>query len=100
MGHNGREAILAELMALLRNLRDDWEYSGEITESTGIFGDLEFESIDAVALGSTIEDHYNKTLPFAEFLTTAGERGAKDIFVSELVDFVMKNVYRDRKVQP
>jgi len=84
--------IFGELGKILTGLRDDWEYSGEISLQTGIFGDLQFESIDAVALGSAIEDHFNRSLPFAEFLTKAGERKAKDIYVSDLVDFLAEHL--------
>lgn len=83
-----REQIRADLMKIMTDLRDDWDYSDEITEKTGIFRDLGFESIDAVALGSAIEDHYNRSLPFAEFLMKANERQATDITVGELLDFL------------
>lgn len=87
-----RAAVKAELLKVLTSLRDDWEYSGEITEQTGIFQDLGFESIDAVALGSAIEDHYNRSMPFAEFLMKANERQAKDITIGELVTFLVDNL--------
>ncbi len=87
-----RETLRNDLIKILSDLRDDWEYSGEITESTGLFQDLEFESIDAVALGSAIEEHYNCSLPFAQFLTEASEREAKDITVGELVNFLVENL--------
>jgi len=87
-----RTAVRADLLKILSELRDDWEYSQEITERTGLFTDLEFESIDAVALGAAVEDHFSESLPFAEFLTKAQERGAKDIFVGELVDFLMTHL--------
>lgn len=88
MSRPDRDTIRSELLTILTELRDDWEYSGEITEQTGLFKDLEFESIDAVALGTAIEEHYNQSLPFAEFLTKASERKATDITVGELVDFL------------
>ena len=87
-----RPAIQSDLLKILGDLREDWEYPGEITAATGIFRDLEFESIDAVALGSAIEDHYNRSLPFAEYLMKANERKAKDITIGELVDFLMENL--------
>ena len=88
--------IRNDLLKILTELRDDWEYSGEITEQTGIFQDLEFESIDAVALGTAIEEHYNQSLPFAEFLTKASERKATDITVGELVSFLVENLQPSR----
>jgi len=87
-----RGKIRGDLLHILTHLRDDWEYSGEISEDTGLFRDLNFESIDAVALGSAIEDHYNQSLPFAEFLMKANQRQAQDITVGELVTFVAENV--------
>lgn len=87
-----REKIREDLMKIMTELRDDWEYSGEITERTGIFRDLGFESIDAVALGSAIEDHYDRSLPFAEFLMKANERQATDITIGELLDFLTQHL--------
>lgn len=87
-----RTKIMQDLTQILTELREDWDYEGQITEDTGIFADLGFESIDAVALGSAIEDHYNQSLPFAEFLTKAGERQATDIYVRDLVDFLATQV--------
>ncbi len=84
-----RNSVRAELLKILTNLRDDWDYSDEITEKTGLFSDMQFESIDAVALGSAIEEHFNQSLPFAEFLAKAYERQAEDISIGELLDFIM-----------
>jgi acyl carrier protein len=87
-----RHTVRSELMNILTGLRQDWEYSGEITEQTGLFRDMEFESIDAVALGSSIEEHFNQSLPFAEFLAKAYERQAKDITIGELLDFLLEHL--------
>lgn len=90
-----REAVKSSLMNMLMELREDWEYSAELTEKTGIFKDLGFESIDAVALGSTIEEHFGQSLPFAEFLTRAGEQGLEDITIGHLLDFLITNLQGD-----
>jgi acyl carrier protein len=84
-----RESIRTDLMTLLTTLRDDWEYDQELTDDTGLFGDLGFESIDAVALGSALESHFDKQLPFAEFLTLAKERKLKDITIGYLLEFLV-----------
>ncbi|MDO8629216.1 MAG: phosphopantetheine-binding protein [Phycisphaerales bacterium] len=83
-----RSAVRVELLKVLTNLREDWDFSDEITEKTGLFSDMQFESIDAVALGSAIEEHFNQSLPFAEFLAKAYERQANDITIGELLDFI------------
>jgi len=87
-----RDTLRDEILKILTDLREDWEYSEEITEQTGIFRDLEFESIDAVAMGSAIEEHFNQSLPFAEFLTKANERRAEDITVGEVLDFLVQHL--------
>ncbi len=92
MAQREREEIFKDLLSILNDLLEDWEYSGEITMETSMMNDLEFESIDAVALGEALEMHYQQTLPFAEFLTDLGERGIKDFFVSDLVEFLHRNV--------
>ncbi len=90
-----REQILADMLVIVKGLSDGWEYSGEITPETGFFNDLGFESIDAVALGTTIEEHYRQSFPFAQFLAEFSERGAKDITVGEVVDFIQRNLSPD-----
>ncbi|MCO6437630.1 MAG: hypothetical protein J5J06_11120 [Phycisphaerae bacterium] len=84
-----RESVRGELMAILGELREDWDYDGDINEQTRLFTDLEFESIDAVALGTRLEEHFNQSLPFAELLTQFSERKADDIRIGELLDFLM-----------
>lgn len=87
-----REQVKGTLMQLLKELREDWEYSGEITEETGLFGDLGFESVDAVALGAAVEEHFGQPLPFAEFLTKARDHQMKDITIGFFVEFLMTNL--------
>jgi acyl carrier protein len=92
MGSLDREAVKTALMGMLKELREDWEYSGELSEETGIFGDLGFESVDAVALGAAVEEHFGQQLPFAEFLTKARDTNMKDITIGYFVDFLMSHL--------
>ncbi len=87
-----RHTVRSDLLRILGELREDWDYADEINEQTGIFVDLEFESIDAVALGTAIEEHFDQTLPFAEFLTKFSQRQATDITIGDLLDFLMENL--------
>jgi len=89
MASHDRESVKTALMGILKDLREDWEYSREITEETGIFGDLGFESVDAVALSAAVEDHFAQSLPFAEFLTRAREQHLKDITIGHFLDFLV-----------
>jgi acyl carrier protein len=81
-------SVMAEVLSLLRQLAQDWEYSGEISPETFLFADLGFESIDAVVLASHVQDHYQRQLPFPELLAELGRREVKDITIGELVAFI------------
>lgn len=92
MNKLSEEEVFADLLSILRELTDDWEYSGEISLETYFFNDLGFESIDVVALGTALEEHYRQTFPFAEFLAAIGQREAQDIRVGEVVKFIHQNL--------
>jgi len=88
------DTIRADLLHIMRQLRDDWDWPGEIDDRTGIFRQLGFESIDLVALGSMLEEHFDRTLPFAEFLTKAREERVEDITVGAMLTFLVANLMR------
>jgi acyl carrier protein len=92
MANLSTDQIRADLVKILEMIRDDWNRSLQVTDGTGIFRDLGFESIDAVALGSTLEEHYNRSLPFAEFLTRVREQKISDITIGLLVAFLAENL--------
>ncbi|MES1258394.1 MAG: acyl carrier protein [Acidobacteriota bacterium] len=87
-----KDQLRRELLGIFAQLRDDWNYSIPVTEDTGIFRDLGFESIDAVALGSRLEEQFDRSLPFARFLTTVREQKLPDITVGLLLDFLLENL--------
>jgi acyl carrier protein len=84
--------ILGEVLSLMGQLAGDWEYSGEITPTTRLLGDLGMESLDLVVLGTSLQERYGR-LPFAEFLAEIGQRPVdeRDVSVGELVAFVSKH---------
>lgn len=86
------DKVYEDLLDILNDLTGDWEYSGEISKDTFLLADLGFESIDAVALGTAIEERFQKSLPFAEFLAEVAEREVQDIRVGELADFIHRNL--------
>ena len=87
-----REQIRTELIDLLKQAREDWDDSTPITDDTGLFLDLGFESIDAVGLGSVLDQHFGKQLPFPEFMSRAREEDLPDITIGRLVDFLVLNL--------
>jgi acyl carrier protein len=85
-----REAVLLDVIGILQELMGDWEFEGEIREDSYMWKDLGLESIDAVALGSGINERYQRTLPFAQFLYALAQQEQKDFTVGQLVDFVTR----------
>ena len=83
-----RQMVQQDVVALLKELRGDWEEDDEIRDDTMVLEDLGLESIDAVALGTGIEETYQRSLPFAQFLLSLKEQGRQDFSVGQLVDFV------------
>lgn len=87
-----RDQIRHDLIQLLKEARDDWDTAVEINDDTGLFLDLGFESIDAVGLGSALEQHFGRVLPFPEFMSRAKEEDVNDITVGRLLDFLELNL--------
>ncbi len=85
-------AVMAEVLNLINQMADDWEYSGEITPDTLFLSDMGLESLDLVILGTMIQQRYGQ-LPFAEFLAEIGQRPVeeRDVTVGELVAYVCQH---------
>lgn len=83
-----REEVMADVLGLLHQLADDWEYTGDITPQTRFFADMNLASLDIVILGTAVQEHYSKILPFAELFADLGQRDIPDIPISEWVDFI------------
>jgi acyl carrier protein len=81
--------IVTEVLSLMEQLADDWEYGGTIDQNTMLLGDLGLESLDLVVLGTELQQRYGR-LPFAEFLAELGQRPIqnRDISVGELAGFI------------
>ena len=95
-----RETILSDVLLLLRQLADDWEYSADITESTYLGVDIGFESLDVVVLGTALQEYYKQVLPFSEFFAELGQRERPDVTVGEWVDFVNAHLDDQPRLQP
>jgi acyl carrier protein len=59
-----RDQILTEVLALLNSVAQDWEFEGTVGESTRLFADLAFESLDLVILGAKVQEQFGQTFPF------------------------------------
>ena len=83
-----RDKVMDDVLGLLRQLADDWEYTEEITPQTRFFGDMGLASLDVVVLGTAVQEHYGQVLPFSDFFVQLGQRGTPDIPIGEWVDFI------------
>lgn len=85
------QQILGEVLGLMKELSEDWEYSGEITPEIRLLGDLGMDSLDLVILGSELRDRYG-AVPFSEFLAELGQREAdeRDVTIGELVELIAR----------
>ncbi len=81
--------ILDDLRTVIATF-ENRDYSGEITPDTRFFADLGFVSIDAVLLGERLEAHFQRPLPFPQFLSELAERNVSDIRVGELAEFLTR----------
>lgn len=82
-------AVLAGVLELLGDLKEDWEYSGEIAPDTYFIADLGLESLEIVVLATLIQQRYGR-LPFPEYFEEIGQRPVdeRDVTVGELAAFV------------
>ena len=86
--HPTRAEIEKHIVQLLSELARDWDYSKPVTASTLLFSELGFESLDAVVLGTAIQEHYRRPMPFSDLLAEIGRRDLRDLSIAELTDFV------------
>jgi acyl carrier protein len=87
-----RDQVRSQVIELLKSAREDFDSSVEISDQTGLFRDLGFESIDAIGLSSSLEGTFDQTLPFPEFMNRAKREEWKDITLGQLLDFLMENL--------
>lgn len=87
-----REQVMGDVLMLLRKLSEDWDYSGEINPETRFFADMGLQSLDVVVLGTAVQEHYGRVLPFMKLFAEVGQRAIPDIPVGEWVDFIHKEL--------
>ena len=92
MSAETREDVFETVLNLLKKMDEEWEDTDEITPQTWLVADLGLESIDVVVLGTTIQEYYDKSMPFAEFLAEIGEQEIRDIQVDQFVEFVYQHL--------
>ena len=83
-----REEVLNDILEVLRTVSRDWDFETALTAETRLFTDLNFESLDLVVLGSTLQERFGQRFPFPEFFAQLGQGGISDPTIGEWADFV------------
>jgi acyl carrier protein len=86
-----RGEIEEYILKTIGDLCHDWDYSRPVGLDSLLFTELGLESLDAVVLGTAIQEHFQQTLPFAILFADLGEN-RRDLSIGGLVDFVDKNL--------
>jgi acyl carrier protein len=84
--------VLDGVLALLGELKEDWDYEDAIDPKTRFIADLGLESLEIVVLSTMIQQQYGK-LPFPAFFDDIGQRPVddRDVTVEEVVAFVCEH---------
>lgn len=86
-----RQEVLDYLLHTMRELTADWDYADPVSPASLLFTELGLESLDAVVLGTAIQEHYQTQMPWAELLAEIGQQ-QRDLSINELADFVMTHL--------
>jgi acyl carrier protein len=83
-----REMVRNHLIETLQSMGDEWEDQPEITEETLMLGNMNWRSIEIIYLTNALQQHYQRSFPFEEFLQKVQAREISDTSVGEWVDFL------------
>lgn len=87
-----RAEILEVITRLIREVvEEDWVTSQPIGFDTSFESDLELESIEVVALGERLREHYGERLDFAGWLSSMELPEMMNLQVGDVVDFVLRS---------
>ena len=87
-----------DVIGILYEVREDSHSSTMLTEDSRLFADLGFESIDVVALGSALEQHFNQSFRYAEFISRARREQWADITIGQLLSFLASSLHGNAAV--
>lgn len=93
MSSTDLDNVLENVMKVMGDLADEWEYSGPITPNTRFFADMEVRSLDFVILSTAMVKLYGR-LPFDQFYTELSESPPeeREVTVREYAEFVRRHL--------
>jgi acyl carrier protein len=90
--NSSRKAVLADVIRLIAEVTAEWDFDSDIGESTRLFGDYNWQSVDMVVLAHEIQQHFRRSFAFNDFLADVATREPPGITVGELTDFVISEL--------
>lgn len=94
--HPAQVEISRYIFDQIERLSQDWDYDQPVTLESRLFGELGMESLDAVVLATSLQEHFGKQMPFAELFAEIGEKQC-DLSVGELIAFVQRSIEENRR---
>lgn len=82
---------LTDLATVLAASFPDRDFPPDAGPETRVLADLGLASIELIVLGEKVEQFYGRKLPYAAFLRELRGRGADDLTLGELADFLARN---------
>jgi acyl carrier protein len=81
--------VLGVVLELLAELKEDWDYMGEIGPDTRFVAELGLESLEIVVLAALVQERYGR-LPFPAYFDEIGQLPLheRDVSVGALVHFI------------
>ena len=95
-----REAVVSNVIEIVQLISEDWDFDENITESTRLFHDLNWQSIDMVVLASDIQARYHTTFPFSIFFEKMAARETPGVTIGEIADFIVDRLVSDTRDMP
>jgi len=84
-----RQEILEHVSGVIRDvIGEEWIRDTPVTMETSFGDDLEFESIEVVALSEKLQEHYGQKIDFVGWLSGMELDEIIDLRVGRLVDFI------------
>jgi acyl carrier protein len=82
------QQILEDLAQVMRKALPDQDLAGPYDSDTRILADMGLASIDVIIIAEKIEEHYGRKFPFGNFLAGLRQKGADDLTLGEIVEFL------------
>ena len=87
-----RDEVFSLFAAMLPSVRKDWDPGEEISDRMSLLGDMNWRSVELIALAHLTQEHYGHTFPFNDLFAQILQKKTRDLTVGEWVDFIHANL--------